>query len=187
MTNKFFAGLIAAAAAFLPPPALASEPFLQNHPEHYELFQTLERTGIEMYINDLVWCEEAEYGFYGWNGDAGYAVLIICQTNGEPGGSEVEWTPEDLDTLRHEAHHVVQDCMVGTFGDGRFSLLFDTEEKLAKFLMLSNATKQNILDIFEAYSDRRVDERWREVEALFVARGVDASSIANGVRNKCRN
>lgn len=186
MTNKFIASLAAAVAAILPTPALADGLLLQRHPEHYELFRTLERTGIEMVINDWMMCGNDSQGLYGWNGDAGYAVLIVCQDNGEPGGLEVAWTANDLDTLRHEAHHVVQDCLAGYFGDGEFSLLFSDPESMANFLKISKATEEQIRNILITYSDQSVEVQWREVEAMFVARGVDAGAIADAVRNQCK-
>lgn len=187
MTNKFIAGLVAAAAAFLPAPALADGLLLQAYPEHYELFQTLEDVGVTMVINDPMRCGEGSQGLYGWNGEAGFAVLIVCQDNGVPGGLEVEWTANDLDTLRHEAHHVVQDCLVGPFGDGRLALLFNSPEKMADFLELSNATEEQVKNILKVYSDQDEETQWREVEAMFVARGVDAEAIAEAVRRQCRN
>ena len=44
-------------------------------------------------------------------------LMVICQENRIPGVREMtSWTEEDLDTLRHESHHLVQDCRGG---DGR--------------------------------------------------------------------
>lgn len=187
MTNKFIAGLAAAIAAFIPGPAVADGLLLQEHPEHYALWRTLEDVGVEMVINHPLMCGEDAQGLYGWNGDAYFAVLIVCQDNGKPGGLEVRWTANDLDTLRHEAHHVVQDCLDGPFGDGHFSLLFDTPETMANFLELSNATQRQIRNILETYSDTSVEVQWREVEAMFVARGVGADAITDAVRNQCKN
>ena len=43
-----------------------------------------------------------------------YNSIMICQDDRiETSDQEVEWTENDYDTLRHEAHHVVQDCMKG--------------------------------------------------------------------------
>ena len=48
-------------------------------------------------------------GFYSGSHD----LLVVCQYNYVPGGGQVDWTANDLDTLRHEAQHLIQDCMVG--------------------------------------------------------------------------
>lgn len=187
MTNKFIGLLAAAASALMPSAAMADGLMLQEHPDHYKLWRELETAGIEMVINDPIMCGEEAQGLYGWNGDAGFAVLIVCQDNGRPGGLEVRWTRNDLDTLRHEAHHVVQDCLVGSFGDGKFSLLFDTPEKMSNFLDISGASWADVQKIFQTYSDTSKDVQWREVEAFWVARGVSADAIAEAVRNQCRN
>ena len=187
MTNKFIAGLAAAVAAFLPAPALASGLELREFPEHHRLFQTLESVGVTMVVNDSIHCDGTVDGLYGWVGDSGTAWLIICQDNALYGGQEVRWTSNDLDTLRHEAHHVVQDCLVNSFGDGDFSLLFNTPEKMAEFLRLAKASPTQIRNILSAYSSETVDVQWREVEAFFVARHVDPASIAGAISNHCRN
>ena len=64
---------------------------------------------------------EKAYGWY-W---AAANELVVCQENKIKGSNaQVEWTEEDYDTLRHEAHHLVQDCMARDNRDGppRFGL-----------------------------------------------------------------
>ena len=39
----------------------------------------------------------------------------------------VQWTENDLDTLRHEAMHVLQDCSAGRVGDGLLESTMTTE------------------------------------------------------------
>ena len=41
--------------------------------------------------------------------------MVICQENHGPNTveSQVVWTEEDYDTLRHEAQHLIQDCKDG--------------------------------------------------------------------------
>jgi len=185
MTNKFIAGLAAAVAAFMPVPALASGLELREYPEHHELFETIEDVGVTIVINDPIHCDGTVDGAYGWVGDAGYAWLYVCQDGGEPGGLEVRWSQNDLDTLRHEAHHLVQDCLVGGFGDGRLSLLFNTPEKMKKFLELSGASLDDVKKILWTYRDTSEEVQWREVEAFWVARGVGPDSIAEAIKNHC--
>lgn len=58
-------------------------------------------------------------------------IVNVCQENGVPGGDIVEWTLNDLDTLRHEAHHVVQDCLAGTEYDGQLKSVYPDTYALA--------------------------------------------------------
>ena len=40
-------------------------------------------------------------------------LIVICQENRQAHNEQVEWTAYDLNTMRHEVHHLVQDCMTG--------------------------------------------------------------------------
>ena len=50
-------------------------------------------------------------------------LMAICQDNALT-GEEVAWTPNDLDTLRHESVHFIQDCLDGS-ADMELNPLFD--------------------------------------------------------------
>lgn len=84
-----------------------------DHDAHVRLAQAVSDAGVEIYVNDD-YChrdhgEGTLYGFY--SGE--HRVMLICPENAEKGQADVEWTEEDYDTLRHEAVHLVQDCMDG--------------------------------------------------------------------------
>ena len=55
--------------------------------------------------------------------------ITICQDQGTKAFKMVGWTDNDLDTLRHEAQHVVQDCIGNRLGDGYLSPLFDDSRR----------------------------------------------------------
>tara|TARA_Y100000004_G_scaffold144762_1_gene164977 strand:+ start:996 stop:1568 length:573 start_codon:yes stop_codon:yes gene_type:complete len=77
---------------------------------HVVLAQAIERVGVNFVVNHK-FCEENPQimGFYSGSHD----LLVVCQDNYVPGGGQVAWTANDLDTLRHEAQHLIQDCMIG--------------------------------------------------------------------------
>jgi hypothetical protein len=80
--------------------------------DHVRLLGAVQSTGVTVKINPDE-CDE-ENNAYGWFGtyQSGQQELVVCQVNKITGVSEmVRWSAEDLDTIRHEAHHLVQDCM----------------------------------------------------------------------------
>ena len=114
-------------------------------------------------------------------------MLVVCQDNSYAGGPQVEWTANDLDTLRHEAHHVVQDCALGTIGDDRFERLFNTEEDLIDFLSKSSYTPEQLSELVRVLVEDGLSQEdiLMEVEAYVVAQDIDATSISNKLNEFC--
>ena len=100
------------AALMTATPALADN----SYDAHVGLWNTLQRAGVTTQINPRD-CKPEFHGYYNRRS----VKLVVCQDNSTGGGRQVEWTANDLDTLRHEAQHVLQDCMVGGLGDLRSS------------------------------------------------------------------
>jgi hypothetical protein len=101
-------------------------------------------------------------------------------------GKQEKWTANDLDTLRHEAHHVVQDCAAESLGDGILSTLFP-EDELVEFLKNSSVSLENLQGLYsmleeQGLSDLKIQQ---EMEAYVVAEDVPASSIEQKVREFC--
>tara|TARA_R110001592_G_scaffold304292_3_gene576757 strand:- start:29 stop:595 length:567 start_codon:yes stop_codon:yes gene_type:complete len=111
---------------------------------HFELLKTVQDHGVKVLINDP-YCGKKEgiMGFY----QGTLRVLVICQENGVPGGPMVGWTKEDLDTLRHESQHFIQDCVVGTNHDHKLAPLYNSPTELA----LEELGAENTRRIMEAY------------------------------------
>ncbi len=89
---------------------------------HAALLLALKSNGVNVTLNHAE-CEEngTEYdGFY----LPARRLLAVCQDRSYAGGPNVEWTANDLDTLRHEAQHFIQDCMTGTNHDGNLSSVY---------------------------------------------------------------
>tara|TARA_B100000900_G_C20473940_1_gene672551 strand:- start:407 stop:949 length:543 start_codon:yes stop_codon:yes gene_type:complete len=178
--KKFLTSILASASLLAPNAALAENTF----EDHEILFNTLQNVGITVLINHKLHCvyEDVD-GFYHKNA----ALLVVCQDNSYAGGPQVEWTDNDLDTLRHEAHHVVQDCALGTIGDDRFSRLFDTEDDLVSFLAKSSFTPDQLRELVRVLSEDGLSQEdiLIEVEAYVVAKDIDASSIAGKIKDFC--
>ena len=80
--------------------------------DHKVLVNSLETIGVEFVLNDTELCnpEDEVAGLY----SPRHNVLVVCQDNRFTiSGKEAEWTENDYDTLRHESHHVLQDCVTG--------------------------------------------------------------------------
>ena len=70
-----------------------------------------------------------------------HQMMIICQDDRYPISTrEMTWTPNDYDTLRHESHHVIQDCLDG-IDNSTLVLLFEGD-KLKEFVTNSLSQKQ---------------------------------------------
>ena len=152
-----------------------------SYNDHVDLWNTLQQAGVTTRINPPD-CKSDFMGYY----NRRTVTLVICQENSYPGGPQVDWTSEDLDTLRHEAHHVIQDCKLGGVGDMRSDTYFSLED-LKSFLAKSSLSTSQIESIIKSYAKQGAPEEViiMELEAFAVARDVDASSIAKAVDTYC--
>lgn len=150
--------------------------------KHRYLARTIRAVGVSVTINTRVHCSPGESGSYY---PAGF--MVICQDNRRQEGVEVEWTANDLDTLRHEAQHLIQDCAIGGIGDSKLSLMFNTQEELVRFLSNSGYTKQELQEISSHYQKQGVTgyDLLMELEAFAVARSIPADVIANKIKEYC--
>jgi len=162
----------------------ASSAHAQNtFEDHEELFNTLREIGVTVSINSKLHCVEGRNGLY----SSHPALLVVCQDNMVSHGKQEFWTENDLDTLRHEAHHVVQDCAADSIGDGTMTTLFD-DEGLVNFL--STSPSYSMEDLKGLYSKLysqglSVNVIAQEMEAYVVARDIPASSITTKLRQFC--
>ena len=151
--------------------------------EHQGLWTALQRAGITLKTNTSD-CKETGGGKY----FTYRRLLVICQDNAKVwDGKQVSWTANDLDTLRHEGHHVVQDCNEGGIGDGKLANLFHDEDELISFLTKSSWSKDEILGLIEDLEEDGLDFHAvkLEVEAYTVASDISATSITNKVNDFC--
>ena len=139
---------------------------LDGNDSHYQLMEALEARGINTYINAPPCYTTNAAGMYGHNRRIG-PMLIVCQDNKtQRRFVEVEWTPNDLDTLRHEATHAIQDCLDGK-QDGELASLYGPESLGAIGMDL------------EFVVDQLGYERATSIVRLYQANGADDKTIAN--------
>ena len=161
---------------------LTGSPGLANEmKEHERLWNTLQSHGVTTILNSPAYCDSETAGSY----SSGAGVLFVCQENAKVPYKEVSWTDYDLDTLRHEAHHVVQDCLAGGLGDGRYDTLFSSDD-LTEFV--TNALNEDEIDwVIKTYASQGASEDIiiQELEAFAAAKSVSAGTIADAVNNTC--
>ena len=114
--------------------ALSLIPFNSVHAstfkDHVKLWKVLDEIGVTTVVNNPVHCYDSKPQLDGiYFPHSG--LLVVCQDNRKPGEGQVKWTENDLDTLRHEAQHVVQDCAYGPLFDGKSRSMFDQNELIA--------------------------------------------------------
>jgi len=176
--KKLITSLIAAASIFAPTASLAENTF----EDHVNLWTTLQDVGVTTLLNHKIHCNKDA------RMDGVYfpfaAMLVICQDHAN-GEQEAYWTKNDLDTLRHEAHHIVQDCAIGGLGDGKAALLFPEKEEFNS-VILPVLGAERVQQIRKDYSFLSEKDIRMELEAFAVADTIPASSIAAKVKQFCK-
>ena len=175
--KTLIASLIAAASIFAPTASLAENTF----EDHVNLWTALQDVGVTTILNHKIHCKTNVKmdGIY----FPFAAMLVICQDLAK-GTDEAYWTKNDLDTLRHEAHHIVQDCAIGGLGDGRAALLFAEKDEFNSVVLpiLGAARVQQIRKDYSFLSEKDIR---LELEAFAVADTVPAASIAAKIKQFC--
>jgi len=138
---------------------------VEGSPEAHELLvQEIRNNGVKIVINDE-YCGEEEglNGFYSGQ----KKLLVVCQDNGVPGGPVVAWTANDLDTLRHEAQHFIQDCRVGSNHDHALAPVYHSPSALAQEVL----GPERVVDITTRYRENGASDLvlLLEYEAFAVA------------------
>lgn len=161
----------------------ASSAYAQNtFKDHEKLYQTLKEVGVIVKINSKLHCSGENDGVYYPH----IGLLVICQDDMVSYGKQELWTVNDFNTLRHEAHHVVQDCAAESLGDGLLSTLF-SEDELVEFLKSSSVSLKNLQSLYDMLDAQGLSEFkiQQELEAYVVAQDVPASSIEQKIRQFC--
>ena len=164
---------IAAPALAAPPPA-----------DHQQFLDTMARDGVNVLINEpsqVCYGDKNMSGMYTVIDNERY--LVVCQDNRKT-SDLVVWTDNDLDTIRHEGFHIIQDCMVGANNDMVFDTVFTNQDEVIDALGVSEA-----MDIMGAYaeayeSDRHGDIKF-EIEAFYAARDYSATELNSMYTEYC--
>ena len=156
---------------------LASPVAAQNvDPGHLALGRAVASTGVEFKINPVECFGQSAYGWY-W---ARKNELVVCQENARKIGVEIRWTAEDFDTLRHEAQHLIQDCMDG-LRQGALGSVYQQPVQLAKSVLGTAALDR----IAETYAERGEHVVVMEFEAFAVAAMNDPLEQASDIASFC--
>ena len=170
-------------------PALADVSYEEKESvdDHIELLDTLSDLGVDIQINNPNICskEKGTAGF--WVGS--HRLFVLCQQairrSPRPvwDGQIYRASDDDLDTIRHEAHHVIQDCMDGKI-DGSLTEYLNPENRV-KFLALYPDWKEQY--ILEQYREMGTNDHVisLEIEAWAVADMVPAHMINDVVKREC--
>ena len=178
---KFIPILLASVLSFIP--GVAKSMSLDDN--HNNLIRSLQNSGITVVINPLECLDDGIDGGY----LSSHNLVFICQDNMQKAYSPVGWTDNDLDTLRHEAHHVIQDCNGTPLGDNSLEPIF-TESQIVEFAQ-ELFPEERVDQLIEYYWNGDIPEEqaknllYNELEAFVVAESVSAGSIAEKVELVC--
>lgn len=167
------------ASATLPASAITADEFKS----HEALWAAVQSAGVRTYINPAQCYTGSTRGVDGFYiSSAG--VLVVCQDNAK-GEAQVPWTANDLDTLRHEAVHLIQDCIDGR-GDQSLVPIVGSDEERNR-LALSVLGSERAMRIITAYRLRGANAHTirLELEAFSFAQEIPASAIAQQVISAC--
>ena len=180
MFKPILASILSVSALCAPVSAMTE----QERGDHVKIVEALEQANVTVHVNEEKICGDGErfLGAY----IPGIKAVVICQEHATAwDGEAIAFSLEDLDTLRHEAHHVLQDCLDGDL-DGNLDLLFaDADEKAEFYGWISPNLEPKVRRIYGlAGASEHVIQL--EIEAFGVAAEVPAATIAKGVRNICK-
>ena len=172
---KSIASLAVVAATTLV--ATAPAEAASNHANHEVLASTIGKAGVALFINhDACW-ERDSFGFY----ISSLQAMVICQEYKTSPDVVVAWTEEDYDTLRHEAQHMLQDCMVGSLGDDKLDSVYKHPVAFAQ----KHLTSDYIQHIVNVYSDQSEAVIILELEAFTAAALNDPIEQARDIQKFC--
>ena len=145
---------------------------------HKALINAVTSTGVQFKVNPRECFNRPLFGWY-WSRKN---ELVVCQERKQSAGVEVEWSEEDLDTLRHETQHLTQDCMDGR-QNGTLGSVYKDPVALAKETL---SQKQRSW-IVKSYRDDGASEHIikMELEAFSVAAMNDPAEQVRDVETYC--
>ena len=174
--KRLFAAILTGLSLSSPAPA-SGNPVINNH---IQLVNAVKSTGTTYLVNPNECDDTIGYGWYVAK-SAVYRELVICQENKVEGSTAmVEWTREDLDTLRHEAHHLVQDCMDNSL-NSKLNNVYKTPVRLALDVMGDDKVSR-IVKVYEDLSDHMIV---MELEAFAVAAMNNPLEQVDDIKNYC--
>ena len=151
--------------------------------DHKDLYNAIQSVGVRVVINNPKYCDGRVNGSY----HSFQRILSVCQDNSTARGDEIDWTQNDLDTLRHESHHLIQDCALGSLGDGQLSLLFGDMAQAKDFVAsVLPESQQRELMSFDSYAGHDAYRQMIELEAFATAAAISPRDITDKLIEMCR-
>ena len=146
--------------------------------DHLRLIRTLESAQFKVHINHEVCDDErVKFGFYHQGN------VFICQQNVPFGTRTVNpvWDNEDLDTLRHEIHHAVQDCQLNNMMDNELGHVYKYPLKFAHDVF----GQEGINFVRKTYGHLEEKDQLLEIEAFAVATRNDVPDQISDIHRYC--
>jgi len=143
--------------------------------DHSRLVQTMANNGMVIGVNQPSICRygNVDGAYVGYEGTS---YMAICQDNYDLGSdyTPVEWTANDLDTIRHETIHAIQDCKVGENSDQVLAPIANDIRNVVRALGPDKANR-----IYQVYRERGADHETilLEWEAFYAAETLTATQI----------
>ncbi|AOV62003.1 hypothetical protein BOW86_gp079 [Synechococcus phage S-CAM7] len=173
-------------SAFLASLAIAAPAMAAPLPaDHQRFVDTMVNDGVIFKVN-----EPAELCYGDKDVDGGYVVykgdryLVVCQDN-RTTSDVTNWTANDLDTIRHEGFHVIQDCMSGAKNDNVFDTVFTSQEEVIDALGVEEAMRITSIYSNNYNKDRHGDIKM-EIEAFYAARDYSATELNSLYTQYCK-
>ena len=178
--KRLFVSLLAA-VSILTPSVVRAE---NTAKDHHALWKELQNQGVTTIYNHKLHCpkDQSLDGRYYIHA----AMLVVCQDNMTSHLKEEKWTENDYDTLRHEAHHVLQDCVTGRLADGHIGLFFTGDDHYS-FVAKSSISEEELMGLYRNLEKSGLDTEQikQEIEAYIVARDIPAEMIDSKLKQLC--
>jgi len=152
--------------------------------DHQQFLDTMASDGVNVHIN-----EPAQACFDGSGMNGAYVVLegdrylVVCQDNRKT-SDVTNWTDNDLDTIRHEGFHIIQDCMAGANNDTVFDTVFTNHDEVIDALGVAEAMR--IMSMYaDTYERSRHGDIKYEIEAFYAARDYSATELNSLYHRYC--
>ena len=156
-----------------------------NHTHHQMLVDIVKANNVTVYINPDGLCnpktngDRKIFGFYA----GADQLLVICQEEAMRRGvydAQYAWSEEDYDTLRHESHHLVQDCRDESL-NARLHTVYTKPLVFASGVL----SKRRYNWVIETYKDRGEETVILELEAFSVAQLNDPLEQIRDIKKYC--
>jgi len=148
---------------------------LQSLPE------SISKAGIRVALNDSNLCGKDALGTY----FPGRNVILVCQSEAQPGDSEHKWSERDYSVLMHESTHLLQDCLSGSTSDYTLVPINQTREELESYS--EELTEEQVAWIIETYTEHGADDLtlWLEIEAFATQTSADPGVLSAAIDRTC--